>query len=72
MSLPLVRRSLSSLLSRPPKPQLRPATSISSSARRSVNMTANMDAVRAQIAEEVKVDLSSLLEPDVSHVHPPR
>ncbi|KAJ8481119.1 hypothetical protein ONZ51_g6219 [Trametes cubensis] len=27
-------------------------------------MTANMDAVRAQIAEEVKVDLSSLLEPD--------
>ncbi|KAI0336045.1 hypothetical protein GY45DRAFT_1350333 [Cubamyces sp. BRFM 1775] len=64
MSLPLVRRSLSSLLSRPPKPQLCPATSISSSARRPVNMAANMDAVRAQIAEEVKVDLTALLEPD--------
>ncbi|KAI8995333.1 pyridoxal phosphate-dependent transferase [Trametes punicea] len=64
MSSFLTRRSLHCLLSRPPKPAVCIASSLTSARRSLSAMTANMDAVRAQIAEEVQVDLSSLLQRD--------
>lgn len=33
-------------------------------------MSANMDAARAQIAEQIKVDIFTLTQEDVSHVPP--